>query len=471
MKNFYLFLVVLFIAEIALGQQNESDGFVANSISTPSPISGEIFRFQPGVVTQLDQGSTFSTSNRFFTLGRFVQGVQTSYGLNFVNHGKGLAMGYNPLINLNPQIVWKGDGISNLGDLEFRYASTFTPGGAKLTATMRNDGSTVFGTQPNISQFNGVTVGVYSENIYGLKVYMPDSENPETYAGYFLAEAPVLTNFGVVGRAENAEERNFGVHGSVWGSSVSTNYAIYGTVYSQVDEYAGFFDGDVTVTGTFTNPSDKRLKENIEPEENALEQIEKLKPVAFQFKSTDKVNLPKGLQHGFIAQDLEKVFPELVKDITKPVFNEKGEITGNTTFKSVNYIGMISILAQSVKELNAEVDRLKKEVSKTPQTYVVLNNALSEQEIENLEGKVYSLEQNNPNPFNKQTIISYKVPKNDKSAVIMIFDMTGNLLKKYELNKPEGSIIITSSELHQGIFLYSLVSQGREIITKKMIVE
>ncbi|HET8839454.1 MAG TPA: tail fiber domain-containing protein [Flavobacteriaceae bacterium] len=267
-------------------------------------------------------------------------------------------------------------------------------------------------------------------------------------------------------------ERNFAVYGSAGtgGSSIATNYAVYGEAQDPGfggTYYAGFFDGDVTVTGTFTNPSDKKLKENIEPEKNVLEQIEKLNPVVFQFKNTDEVNLPTGLQHGFIAQELEKIFPELVKEVTKPVFNEKGEITGNTSFKSVNYIGMISILAQSVKELNAKVGQLEK----SQQTYVVLNNSLSAQELENLEGKIYSLEQNNPNPFNKQTIISYKVPENDKSVTIMIFDMTGNLLKKYELDKPEGSITISASELHQGIFLYSLVSHGREVITKKMIVE
>ena len=165
MKNFIL-LCAIFTLTIGSAQNNRT--FSSIQPLTPS-ISGEIFRFQPGVVTQLDQGSTFSTSNRFFTLGRFVNGIQTTYGLNFVVNGKGVGLGYASLSTLNPQIVWKGANSSSLGDLEFRYSPNFTPGSTELTATMRSDGSTIFGEDPNDPLFANVTVGVYSERQFGLK--------------------------------------------------------------------------------------------------------------------------------------------------------------------------------------------------------------------------------------------------------------------------------------------------------------
>ncbi len=53
----------------------------------------------------------------------------------------------------------------------------------------------------------------------------------------------------------------------------------------------------------------------------------------------------------------------------------------------------------------------------------------------------------------------------------MIFDMTGNFLKEYPLREREAKIEITANEFGAGMYLYSLVSGNREIISKKMIVK
>jgi hypothetical protein len=100
-------------------------------------------------------------------------------------------------------------------------------------------------------------------------------------------------------------------------------------------------------TGTLTvidlnSTSDINLKENIKTVENAIETVSSLRGVSFDWKENGKSS------YGVIAQELEEVLPELVK---------QGEV------KSVNYNGIIGVLIEAVKELSAEVEELKKSLN------------------------------------------------------------------------------------------------------------
>ncbi|MCD4747257.1 MAG: tail fiber domain-containing protein, partial [Bacteroidales bacterium] len=135
---------------------------------------------------------------------------------------------------------------------------------------------------------------------------------------------------------------------------------------------AGYFDGDVTITGTLYNPSDIKLKENIQTLANATEKIKQINAVAYQYKNdgyADKLNLPGGGQYGFIAQELEKVFPELVSEQIhlEKIWKEKnGEKTfeySESTYKAINYIALIPILTQALKEQQELIEKLQNEVN------------------------------------------------------------------------------------------------------------
>ena len=95
--------------------------------------------------------------------------------------------------------------------------------------------------------------------------------------------------------------------------------------------------GEVTAVD-FNSTSDFNLKTNIHTVNNALETINALRGVSFDWKETGKGS------YGVIAQELEKVLPELVK--------------GNDP-KTVSYSGIIGILIEAVKELKKEVEDLK----------------------------------------------------------------------------------------------------------------
>ena len=95
----------------------------------------------------------------------------------------------------------------------------------------------------------------------------------------------------------------------------------------------------ITVNGTVTESSDVALKENIQPLSNVLEKVKQLTGYKYNFKNTTNNSM------GVIAQDVEKVFPELVH-------GEEGE-------KSLQYSGLIGALIESVKELSAKVAALE----------------------------------------------------------------------------------------------------------------
>ncbi len=112
----------------------------------------------------------------------------------------------------------------------------------------------------------------------------------------------------------------------------------------------GKFDGNLTINGT-TYTSDARYKKNIAELIDPLDALLSLRGVSYQW---DKVkfpnqNLGEGKQIGFIAQELETVFPELVKT------DAKG-------YKSINYIGIIPVTVEAIKALKKDNDAKQKQI-------------------------------------------------------------------------------------------------------------
>ena len=102
-------------------------------------------------------------------------------------------------------------------------------------------------------------------------------------------------------------------------------------------------DGDVYAFST-TVASDENLKKDITIVGDSVTKVEGLKGVTFKWKENDSVSA------GLIAQDVEKVLPEVVKTVTG--------LDGNT-YKAVNYGGITSILVEAIKDLSARVKALE----------------------------------------------------------------------------------------------------------------
>jgi len=101
---------------------------------------------------------------------------------------------------------------------------------------------------------------------------------------------------------------------------------------------------DVVLTNGMTASSDIRLKENFEPLNNALELVSQLNGLYYTWKKDAGTDKPRKL--GFIAQEVEKVIPELVK-------------TDSEGMKSVDYISVVPVLVEALKNQQKQIDELK----------------------------------------------------------------------------------------------------------------
>lgn len=227
--------------------------------------------------------------------------------------------------------------------------------------------------------------------------------------------------------------------------------------------YAGFFGGNVRVDGivsanTYITTSDCRFKSNIENvEKQTASLLYKLRPVSYYFKP-DSVHMAynenaqeiKNVHFGLIAQEVEEIYPNLVyKD-------EAG-------YMSINYIELIPLLIKEIQELSAEVEALKKEESVSiPRKNAHANNAVETSAI---------LYQNNPNPFSIDTKIDYQLPESTQNATLYIYNMNGLQVDEYPISSfGAGSVIVTAGHLEAGIYLYSLIADGKLVDTKRMIL-
>ncbi|MCB9959689.1 MAG: tail fiber domain-containing protein [Rhodospirillaceae bacterium] len=98
--------------------------------------------------------------------------------------------------------------------------------------------------------------------------------------------------------------------------------------------------GDIEFTGTITDVSDRRLKDNIAPLPGALGGINALEAVSFTMKD----DVTGRTEYGFIAQDVEPLFPDLVQ-------------TKQDGVKTLNYLGMIAPLVKATQEQQDIIDR------------------------------------------------------------------------------------------------------------------
>lgn len=112
----------------------------------------------------------------------------------------------------------------------------------------------------------------------------------------------------------------------------------------------GQFTGTVTASGS-TLTSDARLKKDIVAIENSLETVQQLNPVFYSKKEHLDSNDYNRKEFGFIAQELQKVLPQLVTQTSR-----EDKLLG------VDYISLIPILTKALQEQQKQIAALQQEV-------------------------------------------------------------------------------------------------------------
>lgn len=215
----------------------------------------------------------------------------------------------------------------------------------------------------------------------------------------------------------------------------------------------------LTQATAFIATSDGRFKKDIKTIENALDKISKLNGVTYNWRSEEfkskGFNFDDNKQLGFIAQELAKVVPEAV------IVNENG-------YYGVNYNMLIPLLTEAIKEQQQMIATQKSKIEEI-EAKLTSNTATSNSDILN-DGSA-KLYQNTPNPFSQSTTIKYFLPDNAGNASILVFDLSGKLVKTLALNqKGESSVSLNGNEFQAGMYVYSLIINGQEVESKRMII-
>jgi hypothetical protein len=143
-----------------------------------------------------------------------------------------------------------------------------------------------------------------------------------------------------------------------------------------------------------------------------------------------------------------------------------------TKLKAVDYDGMIPVLLQCIKEQQIRIEALEasvNELTPTSKQSSPKRLASTSKAIDTKEGNI--LYQNTPNPFNQSTVIEYLVNESVSDAKICIYNMNGVQLKSIKITENgAGRITINSKDLKAGMYLYSLITDGSLVDTKKMVL-
>jgi hypothetical protein len=166
----------------------------------------------------------------------------------------------------------------------------------------------------------------------------------------------------------------------------STGTVAIGTT-TPTTSYKLYVNGNAYATGTWSS-SDIRWKMNIIPLANVLCKLLSLKGVNFEWRKTEfpEINFDSGDQIGLIAQDVEKIFPELVK-------------TDDNGYKAVSYEKLSVILVEGMKEQQKQIDSYKSEIQSLHEEVSQIES--QQKEIDELKTLVNSLVANQNGQGNK----------------------------------------------------------------------
>ncbi len=249
----------------------------------------------------------------------------------------------------------------------------------------------------------------------------------------------------------------------------------FGTILGAVSTGAfsstgtGTFASSVTAGGVVLT-SDRRFKKNIAKLDNIKDAVFKLIPSQYTHikEASDKFKFDDSLHFGFIAQEVQKVFPNIVRPV-----DSQGHL-------GIMYTEIIPLLLEALKEEDAIVKESTAKIealeNKVAEIETKLNQSATANGTSGLndggdKAVKSTLAQNIPNPFSKETSIGFNIVGSYNRAFIGIYDLNGKELKKVEIQPNSAQVTIPSDTLIPGMYIYSLLVDNNLIDSKRMVVQ
>lgn len=294
---------------------------------------------------------------------------------------------------------------------------------------------------------------------------------------------------GMIGAAGEAHTAAGILGRKVSTSTVGVNYAgVYGTENSSntlpfgnySGSYAGFFYGKARVTdgiyATLLSPvaspsfseqnGTTMLSVRGESVTDKLSQVQAVQFLRQGLELTEDEETREkeegvkqeshlsAVQYGLDAEQLKAVYPELVYE----------DAQGNV---SINYVEMVPLLVQSINELKAELAEMKGASAKKAKAKAETTGI----EATTSDIDMVRMDQNKPNPFSESTVISLNIPSETQSATIFIYDMSGKQVQSLPVTeRGKTDITVYAHDLTAGMYIYTLVVDGKVAMTRRMIV-
>lgn len=252
----------------------------------------------------------------------------------------------------------------------------------------------------------------------------------------------------------------------LYGDFTTRNLSVGAVVTSS---YKLYVSGDAYATGVWLS-SDKKWKTKEKQIAGALATINQLEPKSYEFKESKtakSLSFSEGKHYGFIAQDLQNVMPELVRQ------DEDGSL-------AINYIEIIPLLVQAIQEMDQKQQRIN--------SYEEKINSLEAQikEIKQLlayssslppvEGEMKVAENQSmeifPNPSTGNMTVRYQVSENAGEIKLMLFDIQGKWQKTiYNLAPGKSEVTIQKLGLPAGMYNFTLIEDDQIKSSSRVIIE
>ena len=309
-------------------------------------------------------GWVYTTNNQWNKFG-LIQNDTGFYNGNFTGTFIGDASGLTGVSD-----IWTVDsnGIFFDGNVGISTNKSLPNFALHIFGGIKADGISEFNSQqltfniPSLLNFNAITTRVsqvfdvigestFSNNIF---VKTTASDTDGRHLRFIQTDTTIANAQGYGGiEWEGSDTGNAGLRGYIRGISEGTT-GQFGISFG-VQRGSGFANTEeavritanrnLVVSGTITANSDETLKENVITIENALEKVLSLRGVEY-----DRIDNGEH-QIGVIAQEVEKVIPEVVYPKSPSADYET---------KSVAYANLIGLLIEAIKEQQKEIDELKK---------------------------------------------------------------------------------------------------------------